>query len=269
MTTMHPAAIVFRDPEALRARCDIGGVRRLHDVPGYENGAVVPAGDWSRSPGTTPSASRRVSSPRTAAWSSSSASPRPSPTSTPSPRWSASSLTRCSSPSARPTTRPANRSPTGCRRAACGPACTSTTTRTCPTRTATAPVGGSASTSAPAVATSCSRTPTSSPSAVPSMTVTRPTTPTPATCECSSPCADRSSCCASASTRGGLARPDRRVAVRRVHGRPGAAVAHRLLARPLGARPLRPAHLTAPRSLSVQATPEGAGVPGAVAQLGA
>ncbi|MFJ2863884.1 hypothetical protein [Kitasatospora sp. NPDC087314] len=54
MTTMHPAAIAFRDPEALRARCDIGGVRSLHDVPGYENGAVVPAGDWSPLPGDHP-----------------------------------------------------------------------------------------------------------------------------------------------------------------------------------------------------------------------
>ncbi|WP_371516162.1 hypothetical protein [Kitasatospora sp. NBC_01300] len=50
MTTMHPAAIAFRDPEALRARCDIGNVRRVHGELDYENGAVVPAGDWSPLP---------------------------------------------------------------------------------------------------------------------------------------------------------------------------------------------------------------------------
>ncbi|MFJ9772274.1 hypothetical protein ACIRVF_13675 [Kitasatospora sp. NPDC101157] len=47
MPDLHPAAIAFRDPAALLARCEIGGVRRLYHEPGYENGAVLPAGDWA------------------------------------------------------------------------------------------------------------------------------------------------------------------------------------------------------------------------------
>ncbi|HJD80981.1 hypothetical protein [Kitasatospora aureofaciens] len=46
MTTMHPAAIAYRDPAALIARCEIGSVRRLGCEPGYESGAVLPVGDW-------------------------------------------------------------------------------------------------------------------------------------------------------------------------------------------------------------------------------
>ncbi|WP_316520137.1 hypothetical protein [Kitasatospora brasiliensis] len=47
MPELHPAAIVHRDPGALLDRCDIGGVRRLYREPGYESGAIVPAGDWA------------------------------------------------------------------------------------------------------------------------------------------------------------------------------------------------------------------------------
>ncbi|MFJ6620170.1 hypothetical protein ACIQOW_21665 [Kitasatospora sp. NPDC091335] len=47
MPDLHPAAIAFRDPAALLDRCEIGGVRRLFGEPGYESGAVVPAGDWA------------------------------------------------------------------------------------------------------------------------------------------------------------------------------------------------------------------------------
>ncbi|RKT18993.1 hypothetical protein BX285_3435 [Streptomyces sp. 1114.5] len=51
MVNIHPAAIAFRDPAAFLDRCEIGGVRqRLHLEPGYESGAVLPAGDWSPLP---------------------------------------------------------------------------------------------------------------------------------------------------------------------------------------------------------------------------
>ncbi|MFF2077226.1 hypothetical protein ACFVXG_20995 [Kitasatospora sp. NPDC058162] len=54
MTTMHPAAIAYRDPAALLARCEIGSVRRLDREPGYETGAVLPVGDWSPLPADHP-----------------------------------------------------------------------------------------------------------------------------------------------------------------------------------------------------------------------
>ncbi|MFE4513905.1 hypothetical protein ACFRMQ_06855 [Kitasatospora sp. NPDC056783] len=47
MPDLHPAAIAHRDPAALLDRCEIGGVRRVHGEPGYESGAVLPAGDWA------------------------------------------------------------------------------------------------------------------------------------------------------------------------------------------------------------------------------
>ncbi|MBD0694327.1 hypothetical protein [Streptomyces sp. CBMA123] len=50
MPDLHPAAIAFRDPAALLARCEIGGVRRLYGDPGYESGAALPAGDWAPPP---------------------------------------------------------------------------------------------------------------------------------------------------------------------------------------------------------------------------
>ncbi|MQS11340.1 hypothetical protein F7Q99_03295 [Streptomyces kaniharaensis] len=51
---MHPAAIAFRDPAALHARCDFGGVRRLHVEPDYETCAVVPDGAWQPLPAGYP-----------------------------------------------------------------------------------------------------------------------------------------------------------------------------------------------------------------------
>ncbi|MFJ9948804.1 hypothetical protein [Kitasatospora sp. NPDC091207] len=47
---MYPAAIAFRDPAALHARCEITGVRRLTFEPGYETCAVVPDGGWKPLP---------------------------------------------------------------------------------------------------------------------------------------------------------------------------------------------------------------------------
>ncbi|MBV6698198.1 hypothetical protein KV557_13790 [Kitasatospora aureofaciens] len=54
MTTMHPAAIAFRDPEALRARSELGGFRRLHLRPGYESCAVLPDATWQPLPESYP-----------------------------------------------------------------------------------------------------------------------------------------------------------------------------------------------------------------------
>ncbi|MEV7782128.1 hypothetical protein [Kitasatospora sp. NPDC088351] len=47
---MHPAAIAFRDPAALHARCEIAGIRRLAIEPGYETCAVLPDGHWEPLP---------------------------------------------------------------------------------------------------------------------------------------------------------------------------------------------------------------------------
>ncbi|KJS61965.1 hypothetical protein [Streptomyces rubellomurinus] len=54
MTSMHPAAIAFRDPAALRDRCEIGGVRLLRGDPDHESGAVLPAGEWAPLSGDLP-----------------------------------------------------------------------------------------------------------------------------------------------------------------------------------------------------------------------
>ncbi|MER7758010.1 hypothetical protein [Kitasatospora sp. NPDC097643] len=50
MTTMHPAAIAFRDPAALCVRTEIGGAHRVHRTPGYESGAVLPDDTWQPLP---------------------------------------------------------------------------------------------------------------------------------------------------------------------------------------------------------------------------
>ncbi|MFJ9845063.1 hypothetical protein ACIRYZ_32385 [Kitasatospora sp. NPDC101155] len=48
---MHPAAIAFRNPAALHARCDHGGYRRTYFEPDYETGAVLPdATSWDPLP---------------------------------------------------------------------------------------------------------------------------------------------------------------------------------------------------------------------------
>ncbi|MFB7908435.1 hypothetical protein [Kitasatospora sp. NPDC056076] len=52
---MHPAAIAFRNPAALHARCDYGRPRRLYFEPDYETGAAVPDPTaWEPLPGGYP-----------------------------------------------------------------------------------------------------------------------------------------------------------------------------------------------------------------------
>jgi hypothetical protein len=38
--------LLFRQPDDLRGRCEVGSVRLTKSEPGYDDGAIIPCGDW-------------------------------------------------------------------------------------------------------------------------------------------------------------------------------------------------------------------------------